>query len=261
LTNGTNFVIRVGEGPLDDGGVRALIATESNHAVDFDLVEIPWNQSGADQNAQALAEGLSLNRIEDGEFDPDDKNVFYFLNAEGSPANPPETPSRDGGGLWRLTFEDVEDPSLGGTLELLLDGTEGVYSETGGESSLNKPDNMTIDTHGNVLIQEDPGENAHIARIVAYRIADGALGVVACFDPALFSNDSVMTDDEESSGIIDVEPILGEGKFLFDAQVHPDSPTPYPAGAALSDPATQVEHGQLLQLFVPDWNAVYGPSS
>ena len=41
---------------------------------------------------------------------------------------------------------------------------------------------MTIDTHGNLLIQEDPGNVNHLARIVAYRISDGALGVVARFD-------------------------------------------------------------------------------
>ena len=52
---------------------------------------------------------------------------------------------------------------------------------------MNKPDNMAIDTHGNLLIQEDPGNVNHLARIVAYRISDGALGVVARFDPALFS--------------------------------------------------------------------------
>lgn len=255
LHNGTNFVVRVNDTATNDAATRTLAAAPGG--VGFDLVEVDWNQSGTDQNDDALA-GMSLTRIEDGEFDPHDKNVFYFLTTEGSPANPPETPSRDGGGLWVLTFEDVEDPEAGGTLELLLDGTEAVYSESGGESSLNKPDNMTIDTHGNVLIQEDPGENAHLARIVSYRIADGALGVVARFDPELFSDDSVITDDEESSGIIDTEAWLGAGTFLFDAQVHADSPTPYPAGAALSDPTTQVEHGQLLQLFVPDWDAVYG---
>jgi secreted PhoX family phosphatase len=60
---------------------------------------------------------------------------------------------RDGGGLWRLRFANIENPSLGGTLQLLLDGTEEIAA---GEPKLNKPDNMAIDTHGNLLIQEDP---------------------------------------------------------------------------------------------------------
>ena len=255
LHNGTNFVVRVGDGPRDDATVRALIAGDPDGEVRFDLTEVDWNRSGADQNTEALAEGLSLNRIEDGEFDPFNKNVYYFLTTEGSPADPPETPARDGGGLWRLTFDDVENPLLGGTLELLLDGTEAIpdlYPNDGiAESKLNKPDNMTIDTHGNILIQEDPGGNAHIARIVGYRISDGALGVVARFDPALFSGATPMTIDEESSGIIDTEALLGPGTFLFDAQVH--------TSVGLDNIVTQVEHGQLLKLFVPEWDAVYGP--
>ena len=48
-----------------------------------DLAEVPWNQSGAAQNGQALAEGLSLNRIEDGYWDPNRPNDFYFLTTEG----------------------------------------------------------------------------------------------------------------------------------------------------------------------------------
>ena len=45
-------------------------------------------------------------------------------------------------------------------------------------------------------------------------------------------------------------------------RIRADSPTPYPAGAELPDWTTQVEHehGQLMQLFVPDWSAVYGSS-
>ena len=251
LTNGSNSVIQVGDGPLNDPGVRALIAADPDGTVRFDLEEVDWNQSGVDQNSEALAEGMSLNRIEDGEFDPFDKNVYYFLTTEGS-AEAGAVPPRDGGGLWRLTFDNVERPALGGTLELLLDGTVPVYSAAGGESSLNKPDNLTIDRHGNLLIQEDPGGNAHLARIVAYRMSDGKLGVVARFDPALFSGATPLTIDEESSGIIDTESLLGAGTFLFDAQVH--------TANGLDDPATQVERGQLLKLRVSDWSAVYGPA-
>ena len=57
-------------------------------------------------------------------------------------------PARDGGGLWRLTFEDIEQPRRGGTIELLLDGSE--------PPRLNGPDNIDIETSGNLLIQEDP---------------------------------------------------------------------------------------------------------
>jgi Bacterial protein of unknown function (DUF839) len=253
LTNGIDYVVRVGGGPLDDPGIRSMIAGDPDGIVDFDLTEVAWDASGAAQNAEAQADGLSFNRIEDGAWDPFDKNVYYFLTTEGSPEIG-AVPPRDGGGLWRLTFDDVEQPLLGGTLELLLDGTETVPDSLDGvESKFNKPDNMTIDQHGNILIQEDPGGNAHLARILAYRISDGALGVVARFNPALFSGATPITQDEESSGIIDTEGLLGMGTFLFDAQVH--------ASAGLDNPAAQVERGQLLKLYVPDWDAIYSPTT
>jgi hypothetical protein len=84
---------------------------------------------------------------------------------------------------------------------------------------------MTIDTHGTILIQEDPGNVNHLARIVAYRISDGALGVVAKFDESLFGTGATadpnkLTIDEESSGIIDTDAFISAGTFIFDAQVH-----------------------------------------
>lgn len=87
---------------------------------------------------------------------------------------------------------------------------------------------------------------------MAYRISDGKLGTVAQFDPAQFTSGQpgFLTQDEESSGIIDAARIYGqEGTFLFDAQVH----TP-PA----NNVAEYVERGQLLRMRVTDWNAVYG---
>ena len=213
----------------------------------FELAPVDWNKSGTLQNAEAATAGSTFNRIEDGHFDPRNPDDYYFLTTEGgdktaSPIEPTNS-VRDGGGLWRLSFTDVKRPQLGGTLTLLLDGTESPF--------LNKPDNMTIDGRGNLLIQEDPGNNAHLARILSYRIDDGAIGILARFDAARFSAPATgsapapgfITTDEESSGIIEI----AKGEFLFDAQVHKANPDP-----------ELVEEGQLLRMSVDDWDAVYG---
>lgn len=245
LTNGVNSVLDlVDESVSDDVQFRAKYG--KGKPAEFDLSEVDWDQSAQRQNDEAAAEGLSLNRLEDGAWDPRNPGDYYFLTTEGGDKSPGAglNTVRDGGGLWRMSFEDIEHPELGGTLTLLLDGREGV--------KLNKPDNMDIDRRGNLLIQEDPGNNAHLARIVSYRIADGATGVLAQFDPALFSPvpthpQPESTTDEESSGIIDATDILGRNTFLFDAQIHKSS----------GDPET-VEYGQLLAMTVRSFDAVYG---
>jgi len=240
LTNGKLHVLTV-PGYATDAAFRA--GAGKNVAKPATFTEVDWTKSGVDQNTEAASKGISLNRIEDGAFDPRNPNDYYFLTTEGGSTTPaPGGPPRNGGGLWRLRFADVNDPSKGATLTLLLDGTEAPL--------LNKPDNMAIDGQGNLLIQEDPGNNAHLARIVAYRISDGKMGVVASFDSALFvtGQPGFITQDEESSGIIDVSSLWGRpNTFLFDAQVH----------APADDPAL-VEKGQLLTLTVSDWSAVYG---
>jgi hypothetical protein len=146
------------------------------------------------------------------------------------------------GGLWKMTFEDIEQPWLGGTLTLMLDGSEAPF--------LNKPDNLDIDSRGNLLIQEDPGNNVSLARIVAYDIDTGDRGVVAHFDPAQFGpvtpggTDAPFMIDEESSGIIDAREVLG----LVRAR--------RPGAQGTSGPAL-VEYGQLLAMYVRDFDDVY----
>jgi hypothetical protein len=115
-------------------------------------------------------------------------------------------------------------------------------------------------TNPRLHIQEDPGNVNHVARIVAYRISDGALGVIGKFDTNLFSagataDPTKLTIDEESSGIIDTEDFLGAGTFFFDAQVH--TAKGLPAGTGPGTVQEFVERGQYLQLKVDDWSAVY----
>jgi hypothetical protein len=135
LTNGRNFVADlVDETVSNDAQFRAKFGKGT--PARFDLSEIDWDQSGKDQNADALVQGLSLNRIEDSAFDPRRPNDYYFVTTAGG--NGP------GGGLWRLRWDNIENPAAGGTLTLLLDGSEGLVS----------PDNVDIDSKGNLVIQE-----------------------------------------------------------------------------------------------------------
>ena len=112
--------------------------------------------------------------------------------------------------------------------------------------------------------------NDHISRLVAYRIADGSIGVVAKFKDAYFKPGSpqFITKDEESSGVTDVSQYLAKSAsdpnsyFILNAQVHasPLASRPDLAGASAADKAAlanAVEGGQLYLLTIPDWSRVY----
>jgi hypothetical protein len=163
-----------------------------------------------------------------------------------------------------LTFVDGQKPELGAKLEMLLDGTEAPF--------LSKPDNLAVTSDGVILIQEDPGNNAQVARIVAFRVKDSKLATVAQFNPDHFSagGSKFMTSDEESSGIIDVTSIIakpGDAKkyFYFNAQVHttgayaarPDLTTKSASGILKFNQKT-LEGGAFYSLVISDWKTVFG---
>ncbi len=164
----------------------------------------------------------SFQRPEDGAWDPNNPNDFYFVTTASFTGN-----SR----LWRVRFSDPANPAAGGTIEMLLNGTEGQKMM----------DNLTINQRGQIIIQEDPGNQSYNARIWLYEIATGQLVEIAKHDPERFIPGAAgfLTQDEESSGIIDASAILGEGWYLLDVQAHYSTDTEL------------VQGGQLLALHIP----------
>jgi hypothetical protein len=201
----------------------------------FELVEIGTNgdvsgMTGVQQEQSAIDKKVfRMQRPEDAAWDPrgEGKDALYFVTTAS--INPLRN-SR----LWRLKFDDVDNPERGGMIEILLTNTPGRMF-----------DNICMDKNGRLMIQEDTGNNPWVAKIWAYNVDTKTLVEVARHDPALFENTAspmFITQDEESSGIIDAQHIFGDGWFLFVVQNHKAIP-------AAADPEL-VEGGQLLAMFV-----------
>jgi len=179
--------------------------------------------------------GTQFLRPEDGQWDPSNPSDYYFVTTDRYDQ------VKDGVGtqvgrsrLYHLHFTDISHPEIGGTIEAVLDGTE----------AGNMFDNMTINSHAQIVLQEDVGNQQHLGKIWQYSIATDTLTLIAQHDKTRFGNIGVpatapFNQDEESSGIIDVSSILGEGWYLLDVQAH------YATDAEL------VEGGQLLALHIP----------
>ncbi len=147
-------------------------------------------------------------RPEDGAWDTRNPNVFYFVTTDRFDS------TKDGSGtqiarsrLHRLTFDDIQEPERGGRYDMLLD-------DAGPHQML---DNMTVDGDGNLILQEDPGNQAHLARIWKFYPRGSELVEIAKHDPARFGNRNgkiatpptpPFNSDEESSGVIEITQLL-----------------------------------------------------
>ncbi|MES1205581.1 MAG: alkaline phosphatase PhoX [Pseudomonadota bacterium] len=219
LTNGTLYGVRVTGFPLEDTSTGIPSGTAFDA---FSLGNVE-NMTGAQIDTASNAANVTrFLRPEDGAWNPNNPNEFFFVTTASF-----TTFSR----LWRLTFVDAANPALGGKIDLLLDGTEGQRMF----------DNITLDRFNHVYLQEDVGNQAHNGKIWRYDIATDALTVLAEHDASRFilGGLNFLTQDEESSGIIDASDILGVGWFLLDDQAH------YGIAGEL------VEGGQLLAIFDP----------
>lgn len=183
-----------------------LGADESSAFTMVDLGDVS-GMTGAQIDAASEAAGVtSFLRPEDGAWDTLNPNRFYFVTTDAFNA-----PSR----LWAMDFTDASNPAAGGTIKLLLNGTEGQQMF----------DNITVNAHGQVILQEDVGNNAHLGKVWQYDPSTDSLSQLAQHDPSRFLSGGAnfLTQDEESSGVIDVTHILGsagENVYLVDTQAH-----------------------------------------
>ena len=72
-------------------------------------------------------------------------------------------------------------------------------------------DNISI-TNGKIILQEDPGKVEYLAKVWEYDIATDTLTQRAELEPArvLPSSPDFITQDEESSGVLNVTALLGD---------------------------------------------------
>lgn len=182
-------------------------------------------------NPPADPKNTKFDRPEDGNWHPQDPHVFYF--AATAAFNVTGRHSR----LWQLRFEDPTlTTSVKGEATVLINGPD--QQDTSGPKMM---DNLGINEAGEVIIQEDVGNQPHLGRVWKYGLEGKDLKVIGRHNPAFFSPPvPVKTIDEESSGVISVEEILGNGWWVLDVQAH----------KMLENDL--VEDGQLLAMYTGD---------
>jgi hypothetical protein len=190
--------------------------------------------TGAQLDALSRSSGVSsLNRPEDGSWDPSDAQNFYFNT----------TAAFNGiSRIWKLRFDTPSDILAGGvaTIEVAsppFDPSKPSAAQAGPRML----DNMTVNGRGQVISQEDTGNTPYISGVYQYDPSTGGLARITEHDPDRFvpGASDFITQDEESSGVIPAF-FLGNGKYLLDTQVHKPNPDP-----------ELVEGGQLTLMHIP----------
>ena len=136
-------------------------------------------------------------------------NIFYFVTTASF-----NEESR----LWRLTFNDVTNPAAGATIDMLIEDSEGDHRML---------DNITVDSRGHVLHQEDPGNQAYIATDLAVQHRRRTASTeIAHFYPDLFApgGSSFLTQDGSRPASSTPRRSSAKGRSLFDVQAHPSRP-------------------------------------
>lgn len=190
--------------------------------------------TGADLEKAGQKMGVAnFMRPEDGSWDANNPKLFYFAT----------TDKIDGTSqLFQLSFDDLQHPENGGNIRAVLNARD---------IDAQMFDNIVVAGDGKLLVEEDPGDNPHMASIWQFDPKTAKAIKVAKVVPEAFldkNSPAFLTQDEENSGIIEVTDLvkkapwfeIGKRYYLGVLQVHAKSKDP-----------ELVEDGQLYLLSGP----------
>lgn len=214
LHNGRLYGIKVTNGGTNYA--NNLVPRENAGAINgaFTLHDLSAHipGTGAVLQAQSVAAGVTeFARPEDGHWDTQHPNVFYWVTT-GATVNGAAQSAK----LYKLTFDSLANPT-GGAIELVVDAA----SLTGADGQTARSfDNMAVDGDGDVIIQEDPGNTAYIAKTWKVDTATGAAVQILESDRDRFlaGGSTFLTQDEENSGVIDVTDIVKNAHWYEDGR-------------------------------------------
>ncbi len=256
----TNIGTEVDKAGLTNGVLKFINVTGNAAEIANTTTRATNITSGTAFTLSATA-ATTFSRPEDGSWDPTNPNVFYFVTTDQRDDVNDTIGAQVGRTrLWRLNFTSITTPELGGTIDLVLTG--GTNVPAGNDA--NMWDNMTVTSDGKLMLQEDVGGAAHNGKVWFYDPTTGSLTKVLKHDVARFGDrtggvttpaTAPYTNDEETSGVIDVtslfggNAVTGDRTYLMVDQAH------YTSGIS----AANVEGGQLL--LVHQTSSVTGPST
>jgi len=146
----------------------------------------------------------------------------------------------------KAMFNDISNPELGGMVSMLGQGNDfstfsGGVVTSSGTTTADTFDNIAISRFNQVLIKEDTGNVARLSRLWLYDLTTDSMLEIGIPDANRFivGGSDFLTQNEETSGIVDAWDIIGPGWWMLDMQAH------YGISGEL------VEGGQMMAVFIP----------
>lgn len=226
---------------LDNGKMYAFVSdtpginTEPafvSGTIEGHWAEIPDPASLTDVQLEAASDALGafgFIRTEDGAFDTQDPDTYFFVTTGSGPGN-------ELGRMYKMKL-DPEDPTGHTTIELLVDANAVIAA--GGDTAVSL-DNLSVDDDF-IMVNEDGTAQSRL--VMAQKGRDGsvwrfdkhtlqATRVAELFPPGRDGNFAITSGVWETTGILSVDGFGGEA-WLVNVQAH--APTAAPGSNTVED--------------------------